>query len=54
MECILLKFHWGMKALTEVHFESFDRSTFWRNVLRSTLSYPNETSKECIQFLNEI
>ena len=23
------------------------------NVLRSTLSYPNETSKECIQFLNE-
>jgi hypothetical protein len=22
------------------------------NVLRSTLSYPNETSKECIQFLN--
>jgi hypothetical protein len=23
------------------------------NVLRSTLSYPNETSKECIQFLNK-
>jgi hypothetical protein len=23
------------------------------NVLRSTLSYPNETSKECIQFLIE-
>jgi hypothetical protein len=22
------------------------------NVVRSTLSYPNETSKECIQFLN--
>jgi len=22
------------------------------NVLRSTVSYPNETSKECIQFLN--
>jgi len=42
IECILLKFHLGMKALTEVHFE---------NVLRSTLSYPNETSKECIQFL---
>jgi hypothetical protein len=21
------------------------------NVVRSTLSYPNETSKECIQFL---
>ena len=42
IECILLKFHWGMKALTEVHVE---------NVVRSTLSYPNETSKECIQFL---
>jgi hypothetical protein len=26
---------------------------FIENVLRSTLSYPNETSKECIQFLNE-
>jgi hypothetical protein len=38
IECILLKFHWGMKALTEVHVE---------NVVRSTLSYPNETSKEC-------
>jgi hypothetical protein len=23
------------------------------NILRSTLSYPNETSKECIQFLNK-
>ena len=23
------------------------------NVLRSTLSYPNETSKECIQFLGD-
>jgi hypothetical protein len=22
VECILLKFHWGMKALTEVHFQS--------------------------------
>jgi hypothetical protein len=32
-----------MKALTELHFQ---------HVLRSTLSYPNETSKECIQFLN--
>jgi hypothetical protein len=45
IECILLKFHWGMKALTEavsLHVE---------NVLRSTLSYPNETSKECIQIL---
>ena len=40
-------------------YESVDRTTFstWlprfiENVLRSTLSYPNETSKECIQFLN--
>jgi hypothetical protein len=29
-------------------YESVDQ-----NVLRSTLSYPNETSKECIQFLNK-
>ena len=39
-------------------YESVDRTTFstWRfieNVLRSMLSYPNETSKECIQFLIE-
>ena len=26
---------------------------FIENVLRSMLSYPNETSKECIQFLNK-
>ena len=26
---------------------------FIENVLRSTLSCPNETSKECIQFLNK-
>ena len=39
--------------------ESVDRTTFstWlprfiENVLRSTLSCPNETSKECIQFLS--
>ena len=32
-------------------YESVDRSTFSMNVLRSTLSYPNETSKESIQFL---
>jgi hypothetical protein len=39
-------------------YESVDRTTFStclarfiENVLRSTLSYPNETSKECIQFL---
>ena len=40
-------------------YESIDRTTFStlphfiENVLRSTLSYPNETSKECIQFLNK-
>ena len=41
-------------------YESVDRTTFStmrrgiiENVLRSTLSYPNETSKECIQFLNK-
>jgi len=39
-------------------YESVDRSIFSmkryvENVLRSTLSYPNETSKECIQFLIE-
>jgi hypothetical protein len=27
---------------------------FIENVLRSTLSYPNKTSKECIQFLNVV
>ena len=34
----------GMKALIELHFQR-------EALLRSTLSYPNETSKECIQFL---
>jgi hypothetical protein len=47
IECILLKFHWGMKSLIELHFQHED-------VFRSTLSYPNETSKECIQFLNKV
>ena len=42
-----------MKALIELHFQHEARY-FIENVLRSTLSYPNETSKECIQFLNEI
>ena len=51
MECILLKFHWGMKALIEAHFQHEALPCFIENVLRSTLSYPNETSKECIQFL---
>ena len=40
-------------------YESVDRSTFSmkrtalhvENVVRLALSYPNETSKECIQFL---
>ena len=37
-----------MKALIELHFQHE------ANVLRSMLSYPNETSKECIQFLSDI
>jgi hypothetical protein len=37
-----------MKALTEGHFQALHVE----NVVRSTLSYPNETLKECIQFLN--
>jgi hypothetical protein len=40
-----------MKALIELHFQHVSR--FIENVLRSTLSYPNKTSKECIQFLNK-
>jgi hypothetical protein len=44
IECILLKFHWGMKALTEVHFQWI--ALHVENVVRSTLSCPNETSKE--------
>ena len=43
-----MKFHCGMKALIELHFQH----EFIENVLRLTLSYPNETLKECIQFLN--
>ena len=82
IECILLKLHWGMKALIELHFQHevlielhfqhevlielhfqhevlielhFQHEAlprFIENVLQSSLSYPNETSKECIQFLN--
>jgi hypothetical protein len=52
IECILLKFHWGMKALIELHFQHETLPRFIENLLRSTLAYPNETSKECIQFLN--
>jgi hypothetical protein len=51
IECILLKFHWGMKVLIELHLQHKALLRFIENVLRSTLSYPNETSKECIQFL---
>ena len=53
IECIILKFHWGMKALIELHFQHKALSRFIKNLLRSTLSYPNETSKECFQFLNK-
>ena len=42
-----------MKALIELHFQHEALPRFIENVLRSTLSYPNETSKECIQFLSE-
>ena len=49
IECILLKFHWGMKALTEVHFQ-WSTAIHVENIVPSMLSYPNETSKECIQF----
>jgi hypothetical protein len=53
IECILLKFHWVMKALIELHFQHEVLPRFIENVFRSTLSYPNETSKECIQFLSK-
>ena len=33
-------------------YESVDRPTF-STLLRSTPSYPNEISKECIQFFNK-
>jgi hypothetical protein len=41
------------RSLLELHFQHEALSHFIENVLRSTLSYPNETSKECIQFLNK-
>ena len=37
----------------ELHFQHEALPRFIENVLRSTLSYPNETSKECIQFLGK-
>jgi hypothetical protein len=33
-----LKFHWGMKALTEVHFQWSTVALHVENVVRSTLS----------------
>ena len=42
----------GMKALIELHFQHEALPHFIENVLRSMLSYFNETLKECIQFLN--
>ena len=49
-----LKFHWGMKALIESHFQHEALLRFIENILRSTLSYPNETLQECIKFLNKL
>ena len=51
--------NWMHSFEVSLGYESIDRTTFstWsaiENVLRSTLSYPNETSKECIQFLNDV
>ena len=53
--------NWMHSFEVSLGYESVDRTTFstWsaslprfiENVLRSTLSYPNETSKEYIQFL---
>ena len=42
----------GMKALIELHFQHAALLRFIENVLWSMLAYLNETSKECIQFLN--
>ena len=42
-----------LEALIELHFQHETLPRFIENVLRLTLSYPNETSKECIQFLNK-
>jgi hypothetical protein len=48
--------NWMHSFEVSLGYESVDRSTFTmkrhvENEVRSTLSYPNETSKECIQFL---
>ena len=44
-----------MKELIETHFqhEALHVPRFIENAFQSMLSYPNETSKECIQFLIE-
>ena len=43
----------SLKALIELHFQHEALPRFTENVLQSTLSYPNETSKQCIQFLSK-
>jgi hypothetical protein len=50
IEYILLKLHWGMKALIELHFQHEALPHFIENVPQSTPPHPNEASKECIQF----
>jgi hypothetical protein len=40
--------------LATLHMKALSELRFIKNVLRSTLSYPNETSKECIQFLKDL
>ena len=41
-----LQFYRVVKGLAEIHF------LFHTNVLQSTLSHANKTTKDCIQFLN--
>jgi hypothetical protein len=56
--------HSNGKYITAKNIQDFENCTiingnlrifegFIENVLRSTFSYRNETSKECIQFLNK-
>jgi hypothetical protein len=44
IECILLKYLWGIKALIELHFQH-EAQRFIENVLRSTLSQWNNLKK---------
>jgi hypothetical protein len=53
IECIFLKLHWSMKALIEVHFQwsavaltEVHFQLHVENVVRSTLSYLNETHQK--------